>query len=51
MTVKEYAKSRGVTVQAVTKAIRENRKLPGIIRVEKYGRYYLLIWKKPKKLV
>lgn len=49
MTVKEYAKLRGITVQAVTKAIRDGRKLPGIVRVEKYGRYYLLIGKKSKK--
>ena len=43
LTVKQYAAARGITVQAVTKAIREERPLVGIKSIERHGRYYLLI--------
>ena len=42
ITPKEYADSRGISLQAVTKQIRLNRSLPGISKYEKFGRFYLL---------
>ena len=42
ITPSEYAKMRGITLQAVTKRIRDNRSLNGVSRVEKFGRFYLL---------
>jgi predicted transcriptional regulator len=42
MTPAEYAKARGITLQAVTKAIREGHTLPHVKKVEKFGRFYLL---------
>lgn len=48
ITPKEYAEKRGITLQAVTKAIREEKKLPGIKKIEKFGRFYLLTLNKAK---
>lgn len=45
----EYAVERGITLQAVTKMIRDKGKLPGISRIEKYGRFYVLTKKRGKK--
>lgn len=42
ITPTEYAKKRKITLSAVTKAIREERKLEGVAKVEKFGRFYLL---------
>lgn len=42
MAPKEYADKRGVTLQAITKAIREGHNLPSVKRVQKFGRFYLL---------
>ena len=42
ITPSEYAEMRGITIQAVTKAIRKKHYLPGVEKVEKYGRFYLL---------
>lgn len=45
VSVKEYAeqyRKPPITVQAVTKAIRDNHQLPGVVDVKKFGRYYLL---------
>lgn len=49
LTVKQYAAAMGISVQAVTKAIREERPLVGIKSVEKHGRYYLLVTGKKYK--
>lgn len=43
LTPKQYAKLRGITLQAVTKMIREKGELPGIAEIKKYGRFYLLV--------
>jgi hypothetical protein len=42
MTPKEYATKRGITLQAVTKAIRVGSGMPSVIKVENFGRFYLL---------
>jgi predicted transcriptional regulator len=42
ITPKEYAAMQGITLQAVTKALREGRKLEHVLKVEKFGRFYLL---------
>jgi hypothetical protein len=46
LTPKEYASKRRISLSAVTKAIRLKHRLPGIRKVEKYGRFYLLTVKK-----
>jgi predicted transcriptional regulator len=43
LTAKDYAEERGITLQAVTKMIREKGVLPGIKKIERMGgRFYLL---------
>jgi hypothetical protein len=42
ITPSQYAEARKITLQAVTKAIREKNALPDVISIEKYGRFYLL---------
>lgn len=42
ITPKSYAEKRGITLQAVTKMIREKNSLPDVIKIEKFGRFYLL---------
>jgi Fic family protein len=42
ITPTEYAKMRGCTLQNVTKQIRKGKSLPYVIRVKKFGRFYLL---------
>jgi|GEM_PF-5217914 len=44
LTPSQYAKMRGISLQAVTKAIREKHRLPGVEEVKKFGRFYLLIY-------
>lgn len=41
-TPSEYATERGISLQAVTKMIRTKNELPGIKKIEKVGRFYLL---------
>lgn len=50
-TALEYAKKMGVSQQAVTKAMRNNRALPYVDRYERIGKMYLLYISKiiPKK--
>lgn len=42
ITPKEYAAACNVTLQAVTAKIRSKKKLEGIKKIEKFGRFYLL---------
>jgi len=42
MSTAEYAKIRGTSSQAVTKAIRLGHKTPGLIRYETFGGSYIL---------
>lgn len=42
ITPSQYAAKRGITLQAVTKAIRNNNNLPDVIKIERFGRFYLL---------
>lgn len=42
ITPKEYADLRGKTLQGVTKAIRSGHCMPGVLKIDKYGRFYLL---------
>jgi len=46
LTPKQYAEEKGITLQAVTKKLRDGKKLEGISKVEKFGRFYLLTKKK-----
>lgn len=39
----DYSTRTGKPISTVTRAIREKRALPGVLKVEKYGRFYLLI--------
>lgn len=48
ITPKDYAKERGISLQAVTKSIRTKAALPGISKISKYGRFYLLTVKNEK---
>ena len=51
ITPTQYAKAKGITLAAVTRAIREKRKLPEVKLVTKYGRFYILQVKKDFCLV
>jgi hypothetical protein len=42
LTPKQYAELRGITLSAVTDAIREGWHMPGVLEVKKFGRFYLL---------
>lgn len=48
MSTREYADLRGITVQAVNKAIENNHKLPGVVSHSKSGRYRILMVDKKK---
>ena len=45
VTPSEYAKLKKITLSGVTKALREERKLQDVTKVEKFGRFYLLTLK------
>lgn len=49
ITPKDYANKRGITLQAVTKAIRAEKELPSVSKVENFGRFYLLTVNVDKK--
>lgn len=42
MTPTEYGEAIGLKLNAITKALRENRQLSGVEKVSKFGRFYLL---------
>lgn len=42
MTTKEYARLRGIGEAAVRKAIRLGHNLPGVTKLEKFGRVHVL---------
>lgn len=42
MTVQEYAVLRKIGDSAVRKAIKLNHKLPGVVKLEKFGRAHVL---------
>lgn len=46
ITPSEYAKKQGISLQAVTKKIRDGIELKGISKIEKFGRFYLLTQKR-----
>jgi predicted transcriptional regulator len=50
MSTREYADLRGITVQAVNKAIENSHKLPGVVSHSKSGRYRILMVDKKKIL-
>ncbi len=45
ITPSQYAKKKGITLQAVTQKLRDGKQLDGISKVEKFGRFYLLTTK------
>jgi hypothetical protein len=48
ITPSQYAAKRCITLRAVTKMIREKNNLPGVSKIEKFGRFYLLSESKNK---
>ena len=42
LTPQQYADKRGITLSAVTERIREELEMPGVIKVTKFGRFYVL---------
>lgn len=48
MSTREYADLRGITVQAVNKAIENKHALPGVVSHYKSGRYRILMVDKNK---
>jgi hypothetical protein len=48
MSTREYADLRGITIQAVNKAIDNNHSLPGVVSHSKSGRYRILMVDKKK---
>jgi hypothetical protein len=42
MTPTQYAQKVGLTLNAITKALRENRYPTGVVKVTKFGRFYVL---------
>lgn len=42
ITVKEYAKYRCCSISNITKQLRHNRVLPGVLTVKGFSRFYLL---------
>ena len=42
MTPKEYAQSRAITLSAVTKQLRKGAAMPNVLKIEKFGRFYIL---------
>lgn len=45
ITITEYAKIRKVTTQAIRKAISKRHRLPGVAKVELFGKTYVLTYK------
>jgi len=45
ITVTQYAEIRGISTQAVRKAIKEGWILPGITKVQMFGKTYILTYK------
>jgi hypothetical protein len=43
LTPAAYAKIKNCSTQNITKHLRANNKLDGVIRVKKYSRFYVLI--------
>lgn len=43
LTTREYAAKRKITMRAVTKAINNNHKLPGVKRIKRVNTSYLLV--------
>lgn len=48
MSTREYADLRGISIQAVNKAIEKDHKLPGVVSHHKSGRYRILMVDKRK---
>jgi hypothetical protein len=48
MSTREYADLRGISVQAVNKAIGNNHKMPGVVSHSKSGRHKILMVDKKK---
>lgn len=48
MSTREYADIRGISVQAVNKAIEMGHNLPGVVEQKKSGRYRILTVDKRK---
>jgi hypothetical protein len=42
LTPSQYAELRNISLQAVTERIRDGKEMPGVIKVNKFGRFYLL---------
>jgi hypothetical protein len=42
LTPQQYADKRGITLSAVTLRIREQLEMPGVVKVNKFGRFYIL---------
>lgn len=42
LTPKQYAELRSISLSAVTDAIREGWNMPGVKKVSKFGRFYVL---------
>lgn len=42
LTISEYAKLRGVTTQAIINMINRKKEMPGVLKIEKICRMYLL---------
>lgn len=42
LTPRQYAELRKISLQAVTERIRYGLDMPGVTKVSKYGRFYLL---------
>jgi hypothetical protein len=42
LTPKQYADYRGVSLSSVTECIRRQWNLPAVIKVQKFGRFYVL---------
>ena len=42
LTPTQYAKLRDISLSAVTEAVRRGWQMPGVVKVKKFGRFYLL---------
>lgn len=42
LSISEYAKLRGVTTQAIINMINRKKELPGVLKIEKIGKMYVL---------
>jgi hypothetical protein len=43
ITTREYADLRGISIRGVNKAVATGNNMPGVIKIEKHGRFYLLV--------